>query len=86
MVEEFEGFSPCFSAAAVPAGVMNPSQKGVFPQQETVLINLTGGNRPKSNDLPKAHWLRRDGEDWKDRKTRMMNWLKLFGKRVKFNR
>lgn len=64
MVEEFEGISPCFSAAAALAGVVNLIRKKNFPHEDTVMVNLTGGDRPRSKHLPKAHWLRRNGKEW----------------------
>jgi len=64
MVEETEGISPCFSASAALAGLKKLVHKGSFPREETVLVNLTGGDRPRTGDLPKAHWLQRNGQDW----------------------
>ena len=63
MVEELEGISPCFSASAAVAGVIKRVRQDRFPRQDTVLVNLTGGDRPRS--MPdRVNWLRRDGERW----------------------
>jgi threonine synthase len=63
MVEELEGISPCFSASAALAGVIKRVRQDRFPRQDTVLVNLTGGDRPRS--MPeRVNWLRRDGQGW----------------------
>ncbi|HEX7272961.1 MAG TPA: pyridoxal-phosphate dependent enzyme [Casimicrobiaceae bacterium] len=64
MVEELEGISPCFSASTAVAGVIKLVRADDFPRQETVLINLTGGDRPRSAPPDSIKWLRRDGERW----------------------
>jgi threonine synthase len=68
LVEEDEGISPCFSAAAAVAGLAKARRLGRVPSDDTVLINLTGGDRPPE---PPAGgiWLTRSVEGWapKDR-------------------
>jgi threonine synthase len=66
LVENDEGMSPCFSASAAVAGALKARRLGMIGQNETVLVNLSGGERPEgetnsSNDL---RWLRHDGECW----------------------
>jgi threonine synthase len=64
MVEELEGISPCFSASTAIAGVIKQVRTGRFPRQETVLINVTGADRPRTAPASSIRWLRRDGERW----------------------
>ena len=64
MVEELEGISPCFSASAALAGVIRLVRSGDFPRQDTVLVNLTGSDRPPSAAPTKLHWLRAVGDEW----------------------
>ena len=64
MVEELEGISPCFSASTAVAGVIKLARADRFPRQETVLINVTGGDRPRSAPPDNIKWLRREGGRW----------------------
>jgi threonine synthase len=64
MVEELEGLSPCFSSATAVAGVIKQVRAGNFPLDETVLINLTGADRPDSPQPGNVQWLARDGDNW----------------------
>lgn len=64
MVEELEGISPCFSASTALAGVIKQVRNDRFPRQETVLVNLTGGDRPRTAPGRSVHWLRRAGDQW----------------------
>jgi threonine synthase len=64
MVEELEDISPCFAAAAALAGVIRLVRRGEFPRRDTVLVNLTGGDRRPSPAPVKTHWLRAAGGEW----------------------
>ena len=64
MLEEYEGLSPCFSASAAFAGLLQMVRKGAFPRRDTVLVNLTGGERQPSNAAQNVHWLQRSGNGW----------------------
>jgi len=64
MVEELEGISPCFSASAALAGVVQLVRKGTFPRDDTVLVNLTGREREPSTEPRQVHWLRRSIQGW----------------------
>jgi threonine synthase len=64
MVEELEGVSICFSAAAAMAGLVRRVRRGEFPTCDTVLVNLTGRDREHSITSTRAHWLIRDGDGW----------------------
>lgn len=64
MVEELEGISICFSASAAVAGLIRQARSGRIPPQETVLINLTGSERPPTEQASRGHWLVRcNGND-----------------------
>jgi threonine synthase len=64
MVEETEGICPCFSASTAVAGVIKLVRQKTFPTGDTILINLTGGDRPRSSTPPKVRWLRSTGNGW----------------------
>jgi threonine synthase len=64
MVEDLEGISPCFSASAALAGVIHLVQRGEFPRNDTVLINLTGSDRQPSAAPSHVHWLKASPEGW----------------------
>ena len=64
LVEDCEGASHCFSAAAALAGLVKLVRSGNFPTKETVLVNLTGGDRESAPPVGNPIWLRRDGADW----------------------
>lgn len=66
MVEELEGVSPCFSAATAVAGLIERVRNGRFPRHETVLVNLTGGDRPRTEPAASLRWLRRSAEGWSE--------------------
>lgn len=59
MVEELEGISPCFSGSAAVAGIVKLVREDRFPRGDTVMINLTGSDRPPAALSPDIHWLRR---------------------------
>jgi threonine synthase len=63
MVEELEGVSPCFSASAAVAGLIKNVRQDRFPRGDTVLVNLTGGDRPRSMPV-RVNWLRRAAQGW----------------------
>src|SRR5439155_1520484 len=63
MIEELEGLSPCFSASTALAGLIKQVRSDRFPRTETVLVNLTGGDRPRA--APGGiRWLRRADDRW----------------------
>ena len=63
-VEELEGISPCFSAATAMAGLMKLRRLGELPAEDTVLVNLTGSDRPETASLGDARWLMRSNGRW----------------------
>jgi threonine synthase len=64
MTEELEGISPCFSAATAVAGLIKQVRGGDFPRSDTVLVNLTGGDRPRTKAAVSVRWLRRESDAW----------------------
>lgn len=64
MVEELEGISPCFSASTAVAGLIKKVLSEDFPHKDTVMINLTGGDRTRTEPGPDIHWLVRNGNEW----------------------
>ena len=48
-VEEDEGISPCFAAAAAVAGIAKVRRTGGLRPDETVLVNLTGRDRTETD-------------------------------------
>ena len=71
MIHEHEGVDPCFSASAAFAGLLQRVRAGAFPTTDTVLVNLTGGDRPAaskaSNGAPRpaqTYYLRQSGSTW----------------------
>lgn len=58
LVNELEGLDPCFSASTALAGLAKLVNKGAFPAQDTVMVNLTGSDRIRESDGSRVHWLR----------------------------
>jgi threonine synthase len=63
-VEDLEGISPCFSASAALAGMAKLRRQGALPREETVLVNLSGGDRQDRASPATAHWLKRSESGW----------------------
>jgi threonine synthase len=63
-VEDDEGISPCFAAAACLAGALKARRLGRLPAADTVLVNLTGGERTGSERIRNPRWLRRSDAGW----------------------
>ena len=64
MVSELEGIDPCFAASTAVAGLVSMARQGRIPADHTVLINLTGGDRPTRQPPSVVHWLVRHDGDW----------------------
>jgi threonine synthase len=63
-VEESEGISPCFSAAAAVAGLIKLARDDGFARQSVVVVNLTGGDRPDSQRPSHVDWIHRISDGW----------------------
>ena len=64
MVEELEGVSPCFSASTALAGLIKQVRTQAFPKKDTVLVNLTGGDRVNAHPPGHVIWMRRGPDGW----------------------
>ena len=64
MVEEMEGFSPCFTSSAALAGMIRMLRKGALPRTDTVLINVTGRDREPAKSTGRIHWLKASEDGW----------------------
>ncbi len=64
MVEECEGISPCFSAATALAALIKLVRTGNFPTKETVMVNLTGSDRPPAPLSARIRWYNRIGNEF----------------------
>jgi hypothetical protein len=63
MTEELEGISPVLFGVDCRRRTRQKVRNGSFPRKETVLVNLTGGDRPVRRPH-RACWLRREGTGW----------------------
>jgi len=64
LVEDLEGVSPCFAAAAAVAGVAQMRRDDRIGEDEVVLVNLTGSDREGTPPTPETRWLTRSQEGW----------------------
>jgi threonine synthase len=64
MVEDYEGVSPCFSAAAAVAGLIKLVREGSSISHAVVVVNLTGGDRPDADQARDVEWLFRTADGW----------------------
>lgn len=64
---ELEGVDACFSASTAVAGIIKLARAGEFPLDDTVMINLTGSDRPLDPDQHRhqdLRWLVKAGDGW----------------------
>jgi threonine synthase len=64
MIEELEGLSPCFSSAAAFAGVVRLARAGAMPPDHVILVNLTGSDRQKTDQVGSHRWMERTPGGW----------------------
>jgi threonine synthase len=64
MIEELEGLSPCFTAAAAFAGLIRGVREGLVPSDDTLLVSLTGTDRKCTGERAPVHWLERTERGW----------------------
>jgi threonine synthase len=64
MLEELEGISTCYAAAAALAGLVELRRQRRLSPSDTVLVNLTGGVRQGTPPTPATRWLKRVGSGW----------------------
>jgi threonine synthase len=63
-VQVHEGISPCFSASTAIAGLIKSVAAGLVDRDATIVINLTGGDRPDAQTSSPVHWIERTEEGW----------------------
>jgi threonine synthase len=63
-VEDAEGISPCFSASAAVAGLVQLARDDAFLRNSVVLLNLTGADRLETEQSSNIEWLRRTSGGW----------------------
>jgi threonine synthase len=64
LLEEQEGISPCFAAAAALAGLIKLLREGTVAAQDTVLVNITGADRAGTPPTDQTRWLKRSATGW----------------------
>jgi threonine synthase len=64
LVEDHEGISPCFSAAAAVAGLIEFVRANPSIARSTVVINLTGADRPDTEAPAAVHWVPKTEQGW----------------------
>jgi threonine synthase len=64
MLEDLEGISTCYAAAAALAGLIEMRQQRCLSPTDTVLVNLTGGTRQGTPPTPATRWLKRSSSGW----------------------
>jgi threonine synthase len=63
-VEGSEGISPCFSASAAVAGLIKRTRDDPLPRNSVVVVNLTGGDRPDTQQSSNINWIQRTPMGW----------------------
>lgn len=63
-MEQCEGVSPCFSSSAAVAGLMKLARDDGFSRDSVVVVNLTGGDRPDSQQSSNIEWIPRTSDGW----------------------
>jgi len=61
---ELEGIEVCYAAAAAVAGLAEAARAGIVAAEETVLVNLTGADRPLAAPSARTRWVSRTGAEW----------------------
>jgi threonine synthase len=64
IMEDQEGISPCFTSATAVAGLAKMVAAGKVPANDTVVINLTGGDRNLEANSKHTHWLHKTEQGW----------------------
>ncbi len=64
MVRELENIDCCFTAAVAVAGLKRAADGGQVPTRDTILINLTGADRPPMAPLKNVRFLQRTPNGW----------------------
>lgn len=64
LIFDTEGIDPCFSASTAVAGLAKGVAIGKVPPNDTVMVNLTGSDRPDASASSNVHWLHLVGGEW----------------------
>lgn len=64
-VEDFEGISPCYSAAAAVAAVIKLAHEDQFSRNSVIVINLTGADRIETEQSSNIDWIQRTPDGWR---------------------
>ncbi|MCY3018303.1 MAG: pyridoxal-phosphate dependent enzyme [Planctomycetota bacterium] len=63
MVRQLEGIDICYTSATAVAGLIAQVEQELVPRQDTVLVTLTGADRPPKPPRT-VHWLERTSRGW----------------------
>jgi threonine synthase len=62
---EYENVELCFSVSAACAGLVKLVQQGNSPKNDTILVNLTGADRPQTEHaMAEPQYLKAVGDSW----------------------
>lgn len=64
LLRDREGIEACYAGAAALAGVLQACRTGVVSGSDTVLVNVTGSERPPGSPGPRTHRVRRGAAGW----------------------
>ena len=64
LLEEVEGISSCFAASAAVAGLTRARREGAIEGTATVLVNVSGSDRPGTPPDADTYWVRRHDGAW----------------------
>jgi len=65
MLQELEDIPACFSASTAMAGIIKLANAGKLQPDETILVNITGADRPRGIKTPVVQWMEKVGDTWK---------------------
>ena len=63
-LEDHEGISPCFAAAAAVAGMIQMRRAGTIGVDDAVLVNVSGSDRTGTPTTDRTRWLQRSPDGW----------------------
>jgi threonine synthase len=63
-IEDLEGLTPCFSAAAAVAGLSKRVRSGDLHRSAVVVVNLTGSDRPDAQAASEVCWIDKSSDGW----------------------
>ena len=64
LVRSREQLDPCYTASAAVAGLIAAVHSGLVSKRDTVLVNLSGADRPQNTGGFNGEYFARDGNDW----------------------